>query len=129
MIVDDASALIFGASSFFDFDDLATAILTAVRADVMRLAGFAAIAAAGEGDHGDAVMAAAVTLMRAADSLLRKCTHVEFLSVSMSLVCTATISRNGQVQVTWNLRVRRHRRGVLPIRRTGYPSPIRDRFE
>lgn len=63
------------ALSLFDLDDLATTVLAAAWADVMRLLHLAAAPARHELRGGDEVVTAAVALVGPADSLLWKCTH------------------------------------------------------
>ena len=64
-----------GALSLFDLDDLATAICTARRADVMRTLLGAAVLARDQIQRRNEVMTAAVALTCAANPLLGKCTH------------------------------------------------------
>lgn len=64
-----------GAPPVLDLDHLATAVLTAVRADMMRALEFTAVAARNEIERRDEVMPTAIALMRPANSLFWKCTH------------------------------------------------------
>jgi len=64
-----------GALSFFDLDNLSTAIRSARRADVMRALLGSAVLAVDQIQGSDEMMAPAVALTRATDPLLWKCTH------------------------------------------------------
>jgi len=63
------------APGVLDHDDLATTVLTAVRANMMRPLQLAAIAALDEVYFGNEVVAASVALVCAADPLFWKCAH------------------------------------------------------
>lgn len=64
-----------GALSLFDLDDLATAVRSARRANVMWSLLGAAVLARNQVQRSDEVMTAAVALTCAANPLLGKCTH------------------------------------------------------
>jgi hypothetical protein len=62
-------------SRVFDLDDLPATVRAAVGADVVRPLHAAAVLARHELNGGNEVMAAAIALTRAADTLFWKCTH------------------------------------------------------
>lgn len=71
----DVPGLLLAGSALFDDDDLATAVVAAARADVMRALGFTAVIAGDQVNRGEVDVPAAIALAMAADSLFGKRTH------------------------------------------------------
>lgn len=95
------------APGILDHDNLATTVLTAVRANVMRPLQLAAIAALDEVHFGNEMVAASVSLVCAADPLFWKCAHdAVLLSRPRRVVFHSLIGRK--------LGEPRHRSSVLP---------------